>query len=80
MVQWAHWRNIARAVPVGSPCDQLTGLFHAGGWDGSLSDMELQSDLNLGYFLWYNQGGDEHRSLRAEFNAAFAERFFAGCP
>jgi CubicO group peptidase (beta-lactamase class C family) len=26
-------------------------LFHAGGWDGSLSDMELQPEHKLGYFL-----------------------------
>jgi CubicO group peptidase (beta-lactamase class C family) len=66
------WRNIKD--------HNIRWLFHAGGWDGSISDMELQPDLNLGYFLWYNQGGDDHRSMRAEFNAAFAKRFFADCP
>jgi CubicO group peptidase (beta-lactamase class C family) len=55
-------------------------LFHAGGWDGALSDMELQPRFNLGYFFWSNQGGDDHRKLRAELNTALAERFFAECP
>jgi len=55
-------------------------LFHAGAADGSISDMELQPELNLGYFFWYNQGGDGDRKLREELNGAFAERFFTGCP
>ncbi len=54
-------------------------LFHSGGWDGSLSDMELQPEHNLGYFFWSNQGGDDHRKLRVELNAAIADRFFATC-
>lgn len=54
-------------------------LFHAGVWDGALSDMELQPQFNLGYFFWSNQGGDDNRKLRAELNAALAERYFAGC-
>ena len=82
---WAKAPNMKDDVGYGFFWRNITGhnirwLFHTGGWDGSLSDMELQPDLNLGYFLWYNQGGDDHRSMRVEFNAAFTERFFAGCP
>jgi CubicO group peptidase (beta-lactamase class C family) len=55
-------------------------LFHAGGWDGALSDMEMQPELKLGYFFWNNQGGDDHRKLRGELNMALAERLFSGCP
>lgn len=55
-------------------------LFHTGGWDGSLSDVEFQPELKLGYFFWYNQGGDDRRKLRDELNIALAERFFTGCP
>lgn len=54
-------------------------LFHSGGWDGSISDMELQPEHNLGYFFWSNQGGDDHRKLRAELNATLADHFFARC-
>jgi CubicO group peptidase (beta-lactamase class C family) len=54
-------------------------LFHAGGWDGSLSDMELLPTLNLGYFLWYNHGGDEDRRMRAELNMQFVEHYLSGC-
>jgi CubicO group peptidase (beta-lactamase class C family) len=54
-------------------------LFHSGGWDGSLSDMELQPEHKLGYFFWYNQGGDDHRRLRVELNAALVHQLFSPC-
>ena len=59
---------------------QFRWLFHSGGWDGSISDLEMLPDFKLGYFFWYNQGGDDHRRLRVELNSAFLERFLAGCP
>jgi CubicO group peptidase (beta-lactamase class C family) len=54
-------------------------LFHGGGWDGSISDMELLPAHDLGYFLWYNHGGDENRRMRAELNMQFVEHYFSGC-
>jgi CubicO group peptidase (beta-lactamase class C family) len=54
-------------------------LFHSGGWDGSISDMELLPAYNLGYFLWYNQGGDENRRMRAELYMQFVQHYFSGC-
>ncbi len=54
-------------------------LFHGGGWDGSISDMELLPAHRLGYFLWYNQGGDEKRRMRSELNIQFVEHYFSGC-
>jgi CubicO group peptidase (beta-lactamase class C family) len=54
-------------------------LFHGGGWDGAVSDLELLPSHNLGYFFWYNQGKDDDRKLRAELNAKLIAEFFSRC-
>lgn len=54
-------------------------LFHAGGWDGAISYMELNPKYNLGFFLWYNQGDDIKRQMRNEWGEQYNEHYFSGC-
>lgn len=54
-------------------------LFHAGGWHGAISYMELNPEYNLGFFLWYNQGNDIKRKMRNELGDQYNDHYFSGC-
>jgi CubicO group peptidase (beta-lactamase class C family) len=51
-------------------------LFHGGGWTGSLCSMEMIPSEKIGFFLWYNMGGDTRRKLRLEFEKIFFNHIF----
>jgi CubicO group peptidase (beta-lactamase class C family) len=59
------------------PPDKYTRrIFHGGGWLGSISDMELFPEHDMGYFMWYDHGDDLKRNMRSEFNTQFINHFF----